>query len=68
MRDIKSDWNRWSRAERISAVALVAAFIICGSSIVGVLTGNSSGAKPVFLLGAASLERNSTHGSHGIRQ
>jgi len=35
MGDLRSDWRRWSRAERVSAVALIAAFIICGSSIVG---------------------------------
>jgi hypothetical protein len=34
MRDLRSDWKRWGRAERVSAVALIAAFIICGSSIV----------------------------------
>jgi hypothetical protein len=39
MRDMKSDWKRWSPAERVSAVALVATFIIIyGSSIVGALT------------------------------
>jgi hypothetical protein len=39
MRDIKSDWKRWSFAERVSAVALIVAFIfIYGSSIAGALT------------------------------
>jgi hypothetical protein len=67
MRDVKSDWNRWSHAERVSAVALVAAFIICGSSVVGMLIGDSK-ARPVLLHGAATVERNSTHGSPGMGQ
>jgi hypothetical protein len=38
--DMKSDWKRWNRAERVSAIALVATFIIIyGSSIVGMLSG-----------------------------
>ena len=67
MHDLKFDWKRWSRAERVSAVALVAAFIICGSSIVGALTGGSGG-RPAFLPGTTSAERSSTHGSHSIHQ
>jgi len=40
MRDVRSDWKRWSAAERAGAVALIASLIvICGSSIVGALTG-----------------------------
>jgi len=66
MHDLKSDWKRWSRAERVSAVALVVAFIICGSSIVGVLTEGSGGG-PAFLPGT-SAERSSNHGSHSIPQ
>jgi hypothetical protein len=39
MRDMKSDWKRWSAAERVGAVALIASLIIiCGSSVVGALT------------------------------
>ena len=38
MRDLKSDWKRWSPAERVGAVALIALFlIIYASSIRGVL-------------------------------
>ncbi len=66
MRDLKSDWKRWSRAERVSAIAIVAAFIVCGSSIVGGLTGGS-GDGPAFLPGT-SAERSSTHGSHSLHQ
>jgi len=40
MRDVKSDWKRWSAAERVGGVALVGSLIIiCGSSIVSALTG-----------------------------
>jgi|SRR6266851_1989855 len=66
MRDLKSDWKRWSRAERVSAIAIVAVFFVCGSSIVGGLTGGSGGG-PGFLPGT-SAERSSTHGSHSIHQ
>jgi hypothetical protein len=65
MHDWKSDWKRWSCPERISAVAIVAAaFIVCGSPIVGVLTGG----RPVFLLAATPIERSGTHESHVMRQ
>jgi hypothetical protein len=37
MRDIKSDWKRWSFAERVSAVALIVGFIY-GSAIAAALT------------------------------
>jgi hypothetical protein len=38
MRDMTSDWNRWSLAERIGAIMLFAAFVvISGASILGVL-------------------------------
>jgi hypothetical protein len=66
MRDLKSDWKRWSCAERVSAIAIVAAFIVCGSSIVGGLTGGSGGG-PAFLPGT-SAERSSTHGPLSIHQ
>jgi hypothetical protein len=39
MRDIKSDWRRWSRAERIGALALIATLVASGSSLVQVLAG-----------------------------
>jgi hypothetical protein len=40
MRDVKSDWKRWSFAERVSAVALIVAFVfIYASAIAGALTG-----------------------------
>jgi C4-dicarboxylate-specific signal transduction histidine kinase len=40
MRDMKSDWRRWSCVERAGAVALVAsAILIYGSSIVAALIG-----------------------------
>jgi hypothetical protein len=61
MRDLRSDWKRWSHAERMSAAALVVAFIICGSSVVGVLTGGP-GARPVFLHGTNTVEGSGTHG------
>jgi hypothetical protein len=32
MRDIKADWHRWSRPERIAAVAIVTLFIIVSGS------------------------------------
>jgi hypothetical protein len=67
MHDLKSDWKRWSCAERVSAVALVAAFIICGLSIVGVRTGGA-GDRPVFLLAATPIERSGTHESHVKQQ
>jgi hypothetical protein len=66
MRDLKSDWKRWSRAERIGAIVIVAAFIVCGSSIVGNLTGGSGG-RPGFLPGT-SAEWSGTHGSQSIHQ
>jgi len=65
--DLKSDWKRWSRAERVSAVAIVAAFIVCGSSIVGALTGGSGG-RPALLPGTTFAERSSTHASSVIHQ
>src|ERR1700732_1231762 len=44
MSDLKSDWKRWSRAERVSAIAIVAAAVIaCGSATIGGLTGGSGG-------------------------
>jgi hypothetical protein len=40
IRDLKADWKRWSRAERISAVAIVAAVIFAyGLSLVETLAG-----------------------------
>jgi hypothetical protein len=62
MRDVKSDWKRWSHAERVSAVALVAAFIICGSSIFSVLAGGSGATQ-----GTTTVVKSSTPGFHGIR-
>jgi hypothetical protein len=40
MRDLKSDWKRWSGAERVGAVALLAALVLVpGSSVVQALIG-----------------------------
>jgi hypothetical protein len=33
MRDIKSDWKRWSRAERIFAIVIVALYAIAAPSL-----------------------------------
>jgi hypothetical protein len=63
MHDLKSDWKRWSHAERVSAIAIVAAFIACGSSIVGGLAGGAGG-RSVFLLAATPIERSGTLESH----
>jgi hypothetical protein len=44
MRDMKSDWKRWSPAERAGAVTIMTIyFIVCGSSIVGALVGSNAG-------------------------
>jgi hypothetical protein len=37
MQDFKSDWTRWSAAERLGAVALVVSFVLSGSSIIHIL-------------------------------
>jgi hypothetical protein len=66
MRDMKSDWKRWTRAERIGAVAMVAAFIVCGSSVAGVLAGGSAH-KIVFLQATTGIERSMLHGSDDMR-
>jgi hypothetical protein len=55
MRDLRSDWKRWSRAERVSAVALIAAFIIRGSSIVGVPPSPKGATLMILPLGATLL-------------
>jgi hypothetical protein len=40
MRDIKADWKRWSRAERISAITIIATVTIgYGLTLVGALVG-----------------------------
>jgi len=52
MRDMKSDWKRWSRAKRIGAFAIVAVFIVFGSSVFGVLAGGSA---PKLVLLQANL-------------
>jgi hypothetical protein len=40
MRDIKADWQRWNRAERISAVSIIAtSTIICGLTLVATFAG-----------------------------
>jgi hypothetical protein len=65
MRDLRSDWKRWSHAERVSAIALVATFI-CGSLIFGLLTGGSPGRR-VSLLATTPIEWSGTHVSHGMR-
>lgn len=40
MRDIKSDWKRWSQGERIGAIAIIATFtIIYGLTLVEALAG-----------------------------
>ena len=40
MRDIKADWKRWSRAERISAITIIATVTIgSGLTLVGALVG-----------------------------
>ena len=68
MRDLTSDWKRWSRAERVSAIAIVvAAVIVCGSSIVGALTGRAGG-RPVSLLAATQIERSGTHESRVMQR
>jgi hypothetical protein len=36
MRDFKSDWKRWSLAERVAAVALGAMFIVSAGAFSGV--------------------------------
>jgi len=38
MSDMKSDWNKWSTVERISAMALIITFVVVfASSIAGAL-------------------------------
>jgi hypothetical protein len=40
MRDIKADWKRWNRAERISAVSIIATLtIVCGLTLVEAVVG-----------------------------
>jgi hypothetical protein len=40
MRDIKADWKRWNRAERISAVSIIATLtIVCGLTLVEAFAG-----------------------------
>jgi hypothetical protein len=40
MRDIKADWQRWNRAERISAVSIIAtSTIICGLTLAEAFAG-----------------------------
>ena len=39
LRDIKADWNRWSWAERIAAVAIIATATIVYASMVEALVG-----------------------------
>jgi len=39
-RDIKADWKRWSRAERISVVGIIATLtIVCGLTLVEAVVG-----------------------------
>jgi hypothetical protein len=64
MCDLKSDWKRWSHAEQVSAIAIVAAaVIVCGSSTIGGLTVGSGG-----LLAGTSAERSSADGSNSFHQ
>jgi hypothetical protein len=40
MRDIEADWKRWNRAERISAVSIIATLtIVCGLTLVEAVVG-----------------------------
>jgi hypothetical protein len=40
MRDIKADWKRWNRAERISAVSIITTLtIVCGLTLVEAFAG-----------------------------
>jgi hypothetical protein len=40
MRDIKADWKHWNRAERISAVSIIATLtIVCGLTLVEAVVG-----------------------------
>jgi hypothetical protein len=40
MRDIKADWKRWSRAQRINAIIIIATVTIAyGLTLVGALVG-----------------------------
>ena len=40
MRDIKADWQRWNRAERIGAVSMIAtSTIICGLTLAEAFAG-----------------------------
>ena len=40
VRDIKADWKRWSRAERISVVGIIATLtIVCGLTLVEAVLG-----------------------------
>lgn len=68
MHDLRSDWKRWSRTERISAVTfvVVVAFLICGSSVFGALTG-AWASKAVRLQGAAAVGTSGTLDYDGTR-
>lgn len=67
MHDMKSDWKRWSRTERISATTFVlVALAICGSSVFGELAGVWQ-PETAFPHGASAVERSTTHGTDGPR-
>ena len=67
MRDVKSDWKRWSRTERISAMTfVVVVLIVYGSSVFGELAGVWA-FKTVFLQEFTVVERSATHGSDGTQ-
>lgn len=63
MRDMKSDWKRWSRTERISAMTFViVAFAVSSASIFGELAGQSA-SKAVFPQGNTAVEESPLHGA-----
>jgi hypothetical protein len=39
MRDMKADWRRWSRAERVGAIVLLGCWLLSGSAMVRALIG-----------------------------
>jgi hypothetical protein len=63
MRDMKSDWKRWGRTERISAVTfVVVAFAVSSASIFGELEVESA-SKAVLLQGNTAVEKSPIHGA-----
>jgi hypothetical protein len=67
MRDIKSDWKRWSRTERIGVMTFVIIVsVVYGSSVFGELAGVWA-FKTVFLQESTAIERSASHGSDGTQ-